>query len=147
MKRINVILLLLLLSQNAISIDLELNKKLPDSAIESEYDKILISPSQFVNSYDYEYLNNQFTIGVISDEDVIKYISTYDTGFKTSEGVYIGMTLSELKKVTDNSIFTEYGWAHYIELPSGWYAAFCISQSCTSENVKLSSKISWLFKR
>ena len=125
---------------------LEIGEYLPsDVADSTQY--ALISAAQLDPSYQVKVGEFEYNVATYPDSKLIRYIEIKDKGFVSEEGAHTGMTLSEISKLTTENLIEERGWAYYVPLPSGWFAAFCVGQGCTSGAVVNSSVVSWLFKR
>ena len=83
-----------------------------------------------------------------SKENVVNYIFCKDTKFIT-DGIKIGDSYDKLKRVFDvSSVEIERGWALYVELPSGWCAAFGLPDEGMNEaRIDDSATVKWFFKR
>ncbi len=107
---------------------------------------LLINSSQFYPKVDVLINNITYTIAY-DNNHIIKYISTSDSKFETPEYVKTGDPLSQFKKQTESEPLTERGWAFFIHLKSGWYAAFTQGPTMTEGDLSLDAKVQWLFKR
>ena len=124
---------------------LSIGDPLPDRVKELEY-KIMISPSQVSSAY--AVIENGITFIVSVDHDGnLKYISTTDSHFKTSEGLKVGEPLKKAKNYQVGTINKEPGWCFWILLSSGWKAAFVQGSAATEGKLKPDSMIKWFFKR
>jgi len=124
---------------------IDLGQQLPDNAI-AKNELVLVSSAQLQKSYKVTQNGIEYSVTVNSD-NLINFITTNSVKFKTLEGASVGIMLSELREYTSQRIIVEAGWGYYIELPSGWNAAFCLGKGCTSNPLKENSKVSWYFKR
>jgi len=88
-----------------------------------------------------------FTLGV-DDGGVIRYVSTTDRRFVTPEGVHAGLDYrSVMAAAGGHAAIKESGWAHYVELPSGWAAAFVTGPGMTDGELTPESPVNWVFQR
>jgi hypothetical protein len=88
-----------------------------------------------------------FDLGV-DEGGVIRYVSTTDTRFATPEGVHVGSDYrSAMAAAGGQAAVREPGWAYYVDLPSGWRAAFVTGPSMTDGAVTAESPVRWLFQR
>jgi hypothetical protein len=118
---------------------------LPSSAKALEY-RIMISPSQVSSAY--EVFDGDITFIVSIDHDGnLNYISTNDSHFKTSGKLKVGDTLRKAKNYQVGMVNKEPGWCYWIQLSSGWKAAFIQGSSATEGKLKSDSTIKWFFKR
>ena len=160
------IFLIILIPSSCFSIELERGMKVPDTAKYSNA-LIMVNSSTFSPRYLLESDGITYHLGVSGDlifarvpyrlgvtvtgdpvknGDTINYISTRDSDFKTQEGVRIGMTYQDLLDLGFGGLSSMPGWAQWVDLPSGWSAAFCEGSACTDVEVSPSSKIKWLFR-
>ncbi len=109
---------------------------------------IMSHSGQFSPSYELNWGGVRYVVGVQSKSNrTINFVITFSEKFRTPEGAFVGMEYKELKNLSSDSVATESGWGHFVELPSGWAARFCSGASCTSEPVEGSSKVGAFFKR
>lgn len=96
--------------------------------------------------------------GIAWDENsFLRYIITQDKNFKTPEKIEIGMSLSQIsfsKPIVQNDEMF-----YSIKLKSDWNLAFCEKElkyfptinkyngdNCTSDSIKMTDKIKWIYK-
>jgi hypothetical protein len=101
------------------------------------------SPSQFWPSYDARVGNVTFSIGIDASQ-LIQYIQTTSSEFRTPDGVDFGWTYERLRTTFKNDAICETGWACFVELPSGWKAAV---GGMTSGSVQPADKVGLFFLR
>jgi hypothetical protein len=122
-------------------------KALPVGAVEqmkgNYYVFILSSPSQVYRHFVFSGAV-KWDLGV-SNEGVVKYVSTKDPRFKTPEGISVGMRYSDVRTRSKSAIKFP-GWAWAIELPSGWSAAFVRGPSMTAPLLG-STPISFIYRK
>ena len=90
-----------------------------------------------------EVLGVTYGIGVNTNTLKVAYIDTNDPKFKTSEGLAVGSTLSQVLATGAERPRAELGWAFHTQLRSGWSAAFVI----TDDPLEPTSKVAFFFKR
>lgn len=95
----------------------------------------------------YDIFLNDIKYTFVVREDKIVYIDTQDKNFKTSEGVTVGLPLSEVVSISNSKLAEERGWAFFVSLPSGWNAAFSVGDTMTDESPLEDAPVEWLFKR
>jgi hypothetical protein len=79
--------------------------------------------------YKIAFNNNNIIKAIFINES---YIYNHRQSFKTPDGVYIGMTYGELKKIEPNIKIKEMpGWGYFGMLKSGWKVAFFIGNTLT----------------
>jgi hypothetical protein len=83
----------------------------------------------------------------VNHENEISYIRTDDINFVTPDGVRIGTTYSDLFRVTNGKIKKRIGWAYYVDLKSGWKAAFVNEETNAGRKLLENSQVSFLFKK
>ena len=108
--------------------------------------RVLVSPSASLPSKLFKENGQSFVLGF----DVLNrvaYIETADPNFRAPEGIGVGSTLKELDLAGALPAVLEAGWAHYIELPSGWSGVFENGHSAPSLTISQKGKALWLFKR
>ncbi|MGN5953026.1 hypothetical protein ACP6L2_00285 [Sphingobacterium lactis] len=102
------------------------------------FNRILISPSQFVKSADLTVDKIQYKIGVDKAKKVV-LISTIDKNFRIADQTCIGMNFSDVAE--DKEIVLEKGWATFVSIGEGWYAA------ADPKDYDKDSKVLFVFKR
>ncbi len=107
---------------------------------------LLINSGQFYPKVDVSINHITYTIAYDNNQ-IIKYVSTSDSKFVTPEYVRTGDPLSQVKKQTESELLAERGWAFFIHLKSGWYAAFTQGATLTEGDLSSDAKVQWLFKR
>ena len=80
-------------------------------------------------------------------ERFVRYICTTDRNFITPEGIRIGSTVAEVKRMIDTEIIPEQGWGYHVQLKSGWRVAFGQGDSMTEGELKNETRVRWIFKR
>lgn len=156
-KRISIIFVLLLIvlscNKQKDSFPIKIGQTLDKSIIEkfsidvNSKKGIQISASSILRSYEINYNNNKFSIAV-NDENKIIFISTFDKGFMTSEGVLIEKsTFNDVLKYTSKGLVIEGGWICYVPLTSGWNAVVDNSNFPHLIEIPLNRKVIYLFKR
>ncbi|HEX4128585.1 MAG TPA: hypothetical protein VHZ24_00995 [Pirellulales bacterium] len=91
-----------------------------------------------------------FTLGVDEDDGhgTIRYISTTDGRFATPEGVHAGSDYRAVMAASGGRVaIREPGWAYYVELPSGWRAAFTQGLGMTDGELRPDATVQWVFQR
>jgi hypothetical protein len=106
---------------------------------------LMIRSAQTDPAYDVSYQGKNFT--VTANDKIISYISTTDGGFKTPEGIGVGDTLEKVLSLPQRKLIREPGWAFYVYLESGWYAAFTRGEYMTEEELSPTAMVKWLFRR
>lgn len=95
-----------------------------------------------------EFKGIRFDVAVASfKSNIISYISTTDTAFKTKEDVMVGDTFEDVLKKAKGEVVKEQGWAFWVRLNSGWNAAFMENLLTEDEAPPPDAKVSFLFKR
>ena len=122
---------------------LKIGDVFPDSLLKYKGNGIMISSGEITPSYVLKLDNITYSI-CKNSKNKISYIQTNDTNFISSEDLKIGMTLAECKTKTTAVFKLERGWAYYVELPSGWKAAFAIINEKEIDETK---KLVMFFKR
>ncbi len=100
--------------------------------------------------FGYEILVNDIHLGVGLEDTVsrhITFVQVTDSTAYTPEGIRPGTQYSVAKDFAVGELYCEPGWAYYIELLSGWQAAFCLGSSCTDFPPEDSTPVSFFFKR
>lgn len=100
--------------------------------------RLLISPSQFVKSADTTIDKTKFKIGVDKAKKVV-FISTIDKNFRIADQTYIGKNFSDVAK--GKEIVLEKGWATFVSIGEGWFAA------TDFKDYDKDSKVLFVFKR
>jgi len=74
-------------------------------------------------------------------------IYNHQQSFRTSNGVYLGMTYKDLKNIEPNIVLNKMsGWGYFGELKSGWKVAFFIGNTMTEHFPKEDDKIGAIYK-
>jgi len=102
------------------------------------FNKVLISPSQFVNSADLNIDKIKYKIGVDNSKRIV-FISTIDKNFTIADQTYVGKSFSDIAK--NKEVVLERGWARFVSIGEGWYAA------TDFKDYKKDSKVLYVFKR
>lgn len=123
----------------------EIGDKVTDSITFKKGSFIMISPAQLEVGYTTVIEGIKFTI-CKDKNNLVKYIETKDNVFITEDSIKIGMSLTEVKKLTNNELRLERGWAFVMPLPSGWNVAFEFSKDDFNK-ISPDSTIKWIFKR
>ena len=105
--------------------------------------QILVQAAQSWPAYILTHEGLSYTVGVSKPENEVRYIDTSDTRFRTSEGLSVTNTLADATRASSAPVQYETGWAYYVDLPSGWSAAFEPTESPPSEM----RRIRWFFRR
>jgi hypothetical protein len=108
--------------------------------------RLMIRSAQTDPAYEVSYQGIEFLV-TANDDKRISAISTRDARFKTPEGIGVGDTLEQVLKVSQNQLSREPGWAFYVYLKSGWYAAFAQGESMTEGELAPTAQVKWLFQR
>ena len=125
----------------------ELNSYLADSIRQaSNHTLLMVSSSQLSPSTRIKVDGIMFNIAWDLNNKV-SYITTTDTNFSTAEGVWINMTLKELKKLQEIKIFKMPGWGYYASLNSGWSVGFSVDETMTGRELVDSDSVKWIFKK
>jgi hypothetical protein len=74
--------------------------------------------------FDAQWAGIRGVIGTDLDNWVITYIATSDPAFRTSEGLKVGDSASEVLKVSGGEVIKENDYVFSVKLQSGWYARF-----------------------
>ena len=98
-------------------------------------------------SYEVSYGGVNYTVGTERKGDVIKWVSTHDPIFRTPEGLAEGDTLEKVLAVAKSEVQREPGWGFFVELPSGWYAAFVQGPSMSEGELPPSAGVCFFFQR
>jgi hypothetical protein len=125
---------------------IEIGEALPDSAKLDGF-KIYVRESVLSSTYSIE--ENGYTQYLTIDKgNKIQFIFVNDHNFRTPEGVHGNMPYDEVMRVPGAVSRTEKGWFHYVVLPSGWSAAFCVGdKTCTSEELVGQDQVISVFRR
>jgi hypothetical protein len=91
---------------------------------------IMVSPSQLQEGWAWSFDGVDYSLGV-DDRGAVQYVSTYSTKVMTKEGVHVGQSFSDVKRVEGMRLVAWPGWGYVVELPSGWNAAFSLGPSMT----------------
>ncbi len=83
----------------------------------------------------------------VNHENKISYIRTDEIDFVTPDGVRIGSLYSNLASVTNGKVKKRIGWAYYIDLKSGWKAAFVNEKTNAGRKLPGNSRVDFLFKK
>jgi hypothetical protein len=89
-----------------------------------------------------------FTLGV-DDGGVIRYVKTSDVRFATPEGIRVGSKFQEVAAAAamgGRRPRAEAGWTDYVELPSGWSAAF-MGPALNQGDLMPETPVKYLFQR
>lgn len=139
------LLAMFLISSGAAKLpELKLGARVPSNAKESE-SHILVSPAQIQKEWRWTYDGEAYSLGV-DENKRIQFLSTKSPNVMTPEGVYIGQSFSELKKVKGVEIFEWPGWGYVAELKSGWMAAIFIGYTMTEHYPEPNDKVQLLFR-
>jgi len=104
---------------------------------------LLVEPNQFSDVRIAKIGASYFEI-LLDTNNVISYISTDDSNFRSNEGLMIGdsfKTVSKKCKVGKENIIKMRGWGNFVKLPSGWCAVFDFKMA-----VNQKSKILFFFQ-
>jgi len=118
---------------------------LPSSAKALAY-KVMIAPALISPAYAVFDDSINFIVSV-DDDDKLNYISTNDSRFATSENLKIGDTFRKATHFRVGEVKKEPGWCYWVQLSSGWKAAFSQGPSATEGNLDPNSRIQWFFRR
>ena len=94
---------------------------------------MLVNSSTFLPFFKVYFDGTYYTIAV-DNHNFIKAIFIWETdiynhqqSFRTSDGVHLGMTYRDLKKIEPTMVLKEMpGWGYFGRLKSGWKAAFLL---------------------
>ncbi len=118
-------------------------------------------PCAFPDSISYGISSAQFAYGckftfdriryfvATTDKSRIAYVSTQDTSFRSPEGIHIGSTYQDVRRIGGTEIIAELSWAYYSQLPSGWfaqYSGFPGADSIAGISMKTDSVVQKLFR-
>jgi len=103
---------------------------------------ILTSPAQFEKSYEVVIDSIHYFV-TMSQDNLIKFIETSDSNFRTADGLSVGTKYSVISqnKIT-SKLYDFKGWGKCLKLSSGWYAAFDFKKPLSPE-----STIKFFYKR
>src|ERR1700677_2412847 len=126
----------------------QLGDPLPKEAKAEKIDGIqsslMVDSGEILPAYDLLVGDVSYTI--CGDTHGITFISPRGQ-FKTSEGIVVGSTLTQVIAIAKTSPIKRMGWAYYLPLPSGWNAAFIASgDDPTIERLPGNTHVSLLFK-
>jgi len=79
-------------------------------------------------------------------ENTIRAIICKDKRFITPEGVRVGQSLKDVKRLTGGDYMTMHGFGYWVTLPSGWNAVFFQGSSATDGPLALDSKVALITK-
>jgi len=91
-----------------------------------------------------------FTLGVDEGDGhgTIRYISTTDGRFITPDGVHVGSDYRAVMTASGGrAAIAERGWGYYVELPSGWCAAFAQGPGLADGELRPDATVGWVFQR
>lgn len=88
-------------------------------------------PYGFKDKIEFEYKGMKFD-GAVKDGKIL-FISTIDSLFEINKTKYIGKPLSFFKN--KDNVKLVLGWAHYLPVEEGWYAAFSFKKLTDSSKV------------
>lgn len=77
----------------------------------------------------------------------MKFITTNDKKFITSDSVRMGMKYIDVELKSGNDLIKEPGFAFYFPLKSGWFAAFDLDVKADRQTITKDSTVSFIFKR
>jgi hypothetical protein len=97
--------------------------------------------------YEVSYGGINYSVGTERQSDVIRWVGTSDPVFRTPEGLAEGDALEKVLAVAKSEVNREPGWGFFVELPSGWNAAFVQGPSMTEGELPPSAGICFFFKR
>jgi hypothetical protein len=141
--RISLIIITILSPYYALAIGI--GDTLPADAKESGY-LLMIAPAQMNDAYSVE--EDGYIYLVTTDKfSLINYIFIDDESFTTPEGIGVGDSYEKVRKLSTKALMREPGGAFYVELPSGWNAAFVQGESMTEGELSSESQVLWLFRR
>ena len=144
MKKLSLISLLIfptLLQAGQLSV----GDPLPSSAKALE-DKVMIAPAQISSAYAVFDAGITFIVSV-DDDGNLNYISTNDSRFITAESLRVGDTFRKATDFRVGEVKKEPGWCYWVQLSSGWKAAFSQGPSATEGNLNPNSRIQWFFRK
>ena len=124
---------------------LSIGDQLPSSAKALE-DKVMIAPAQISSAYAVFDAGITFIVSV-DDDGNLNYISTNDSRFITAENLRVGDTFRKATDFRVGEVKKEPGWCYWVQLSSGWKAAFSQGPSATEGNLNPNSRIQWFFRK
>ena len=124
---------------------LPIGDPLPSSAKALE-DKVMIAPAQISSAYAVFNAGITFIVSV-DDDGNLNYISTNDSRFITAESLRVGDTFRKATDFRVGEVKKEPGWCYWVQLSSGWKAAFSQGPSATEGNLNPNSRIQWFFRK
>lgn len=146
MRVISICVLSLLIFANP-GYPIELGDRLPEGTPPTG-EGLLIRSAQFSDSYEVDENGVKYVV-TLDRKNKVNFIFPISKSFTTIDGIRVGSTYEEVLSatlLTMESMHGEPGWGHYIRLPSGWMAGFCVGGSC-SGYPNLQDKVDLLFKR
>ena len=84
---------------------------------------LMISSANIAPVFKIEVQSYEFEVATGYGER-IDWVSTTDRRFRTPEGIGVGSSMKEVSRRVDAEVLGIPGWACFVELPSGWKAAF-----------------------
>ncbi len=128
-------------------VEIETGVPLPVGAtkISSTTVGLLMSSASIGNAMKIKH-NKIFYDVVLNNEEKVRYVSTHDNRFKTSDGIKIGQSYKQIKKKM-TSEWPEPGFAYCGVGGSGWTVAFTDDNFLKTRNISDTSKVKFFFKR
>jgi hypothetical protein len=109
---------------------LDLGKRVPHDLKKDERMLIFFS-NDFHSQYPWTHDGIDYVLLTSNNSDTINGIICEDRRFETPEGVRVGHTLKEVRRIAGVEYETMAGFGYWVPLPSGWNAVFFQGHSAT----------------
>lgn len=128
--------------------DIELRKALPRNAIidTASHNLQITGASTMRSAVDVQQNGISYSV-VLSKEEKVSFVITFDSKFRSKEDFGIGATFKELRKKCSDKGQFEPGYGYYFQLRSGWKALFKDQRILAQGKVADTCRIRSFFKR
>ncbi len=119
--------------------------ELPD--LEESRCLVLVTSASLEPGYTFMVGGVEYSIAVRGANRKVVYIGTSDRSFETPEHLTVSHRFADAKEVSLGDLSREPGWGYFLELPSGWFAAFFTGDTATEWEPSDETPIRWFFRR
>jgi len=124
--------------------DVPLGSAVPEGA-RNTGGMVMVSPAMLQPEWAWRFDGVDYSVGVDA-RGKVRYLATKSTSVVTREGVRVGQSFYDVRRVQGVRVVAWPGWGYVAELPSGWNAAFFIGRSMTEREPGGSDSVALLFR-